>query len=281
MDSEENRPATGYQPGSPRERLVSSVLSFAIILLVVLAAIFWAVVPPPHPNPARPVSFNIDGEDSDKTAHNSQASPKAPHVATKAAKPAVSPPRPIITVQKRVERADALEGIPGFIQMSKSDLAAADIGKMKGSAKGSDSNGKGNGSDTAYGPGEGPGGVRLYRADWYRKPTDAELATYMPKRGQLSGWGLIACQTIDHYHVDNCRILGESPRGSGFGRAVQNAAWQFLVKPPRVDNQVQLGKWVSIRIDYTFKGARDRSGGDGDSDGADGADGPPSGSDQG
>ena len=129
---------------------------------------------------------------------------------------------------------------------------------MKGSAKGSDSNGKGTGSANAEGPGDGPGGVKLYNAEWHRKPTDAELSTYMPKNGTLAGWGMIACQTVERYRVENCQVLGESPRGSGFGRAVQNAAWQFLVKPPRINNKPQIGEWVRIRIDYSVTVVRDR-----------------------
>lgn len=252
----EYRPAPGYRPGSPRERLISSALSLGIILLVVLAMIFQAIVPPERVKTKRPVTFSVSGEDPNKTARSSQARPKAPQVATRAVKPATSQPKPVITIQKRVEKPDADDGIPGFIHMSKSDLAAADIGKMKGSAQGSANNGKGADSRTAYGPGDGPGGVRLYDADWYRRPTDAELATYMPQNGGIEGWGLIACRTIERYHVEDCQILGESPRGSGFGRAVQNAAWQFLVKPPRIDSKPQIGTWVRIRIDYSVRKAR-------------------------
>jgi hypothetical protein len=252
----EDRPATGYQPGSPRERLISSALSLGIILLVVLGLIFSAVVGPEVIKSRRVVSFSVDAENPNKTARSSQSRPKAPHVATRAAKPVTAQPKPRIAIQKQVEKPDATDGIPGFIHMSKSDLAAADIGNMKGSAQGSNSDGKGSDSRTAYGPGEGPGGVRLYDADWYRRPTDAELATYMPQNGGIEGWGLVACQTIDRYHVENCQILGESPRGSGFGRAVQNAAWQFLVKPPRVDSKPQIGAWVRIRIDYSVKRVR-------------------------
>ncbi|MBB4857227.1 hypothetical protein HNO88_000534 [Novosphingobium chloroacetimidivorans] len=256
MDSDSDRPRTGYQPGSPRERLVSSVLSIGIIALVVLAFVFQAVVAPERAEQRRTVTFSVEAENPEKTARSTQARPKAPHVATRAKpQPASATPKPPITIQKQVERPDAEDGIPGFIQMSKADLAAADIGKMKGRAQGSDSNGKGTDSRTAYGPGEGPGGVRLYEADWYRRPTDAELATYMPQNGALEGWGLIACRTVERYHVEDCQILGESPRGSGFGRAVQNAAWQFLVKPPRIDNKPQVGEWVRIRIDYSVRKA--------------------------
>lgn len=265
----EYRPATGYRPGSPRERVISSALSLAIILIVVLLAIFQAIVPPERVESKRPVTFSVSAEDPNKAARSSQSRPKAPQVATRAVKPATSQPKPIITIQKRVEKPDAEDGIPGFIHMSKSDLAAADIGKMKGSAQGAADNGKGNDSRTAYGPGDGPGGVRLYDADWYRRPTNAELSTYMPQNGGIEGWGLIACQTIDRYHVDNCQILGESPRGSGFGRAVQNAAWQFLVKPPRIDSKAQVGAWVRIRIDYHVTKSRRDADDDGPLPGAD------------
>lgn len=253
MTSAHDRPASGYQPGSPRERLAASLLSLGIILLVVLAMVFQAIVSPERIDSKRPVTFNVAADDPDKAARTSQSRPKAPQVATRSPKQDSPRPKPPITVQKRVERTDAEEGIPGFIHMSREDFAASDIGKMKGTAKGSDSNGKGSDSRTAYGPGEGPGGVRLYEAEWYRRPSDAELAGYMPKNGAIEGWGLIACQTVERYHVENCQILGESPRGSGFGRAVQNAAWQFLVRPPRVDNKPQVGEWVRIRIDYAVK----------------------------
>jgi len=108
-------------------------------------------------------------------------------------------------------------------------------------------------SAAAYGPGEGPGGARLYNAEWYREPTSAELATYLPER-RVVGWALIACQTIERNRVDNCRTLGDHPPGSGLARAVRNAAWQFLVRPPRIDGKPVIGAWVRIRIDFTEAG---------------------------
>ena len=107
--------------------------------------------------------------------------------------------------------------------MSHDDFVASDIGKMKpsGLAHGGSADG---GSGGAYGPGEGPGGAVLYRAEWYREPSDAQLGGYLPSNGPPRGWGEIACQTVKNYRVENCQILAESPRGSGFARAVQEGS---------------------------------------------------------
>jgi hypothetical protein len=77
----------------------------------------------------------------------------------------------------------------------------------------------------------------------------------MPANPPPVGWGLVACRTVEDFHVENCQTIGESPLGSGFAKAVRQAAWQFLVRPPRIDGKPQVGAWVRIRIDYTQRGA--------------------------
>jgi protein TonB len=84
-----------------------------------------------------------------------------------------------------------------------------------------------------------------------REPSNAELRTYLPSAGVEAGsWALIACQTIAHNRVENCAQLGESPRGSGLSKAMRLAAWQFLVRPPRIGGKPMVGAWVRIRIDF-------------------------------
>lgn len=137
---------------------------------------------------------------------------------------------------------------PSFIQISPDQYAASDIGKIRGQSKASD--GDGNSQGATYGPGEGPGGAQLYNAQWQREPTNAELAGYLKSDMPRSGYGLIACRTIERYQVENCRVLEERPLGSGFGQAVRRAAWQFRIVPPRINGKPQLGAWVRIRIEY-------------------------------
>ncbi len=98
--------------------------------------------------------------------------------------------------------------------------------------------------------GVAPDGSKLYAAEWQREPTDRELSFYISK-ARYSGpgsYGLIACRTAPRFKVEDCKAIGETP-GSGLGYAVTEAAWQFRVKPPRVDGEYQVGTWVSIRID--------------------------------
>lgn len=141
-----------------------------------------------------------------------------------------------------------------FIELDSADMASADIGRMPKKEAGEGASGQGN-SRMAAGPGEGPGGVQLFEAEWYRRPTPAELGSYIPATAPGDGWGLVACKTVENFRVENCQALGESPQGSGFARAVRLAAWQFLVRPPRVNGKPMIGSWVRIRIDYSRKPA--------------------------
>lgn len=250
MPLESELAPTGYQPGSPRQRLVSLLLSAAILVIALLLAITQTgLVPALVKQTSALTTFDVVDHEKEQGGDTPQQ-PKqkqAKHTEKKAAVAVVAPEKPVEKPAAAPKQAFT------FLRMSSNDFAATDIGKMKGQSAASGDQAAG-GSGGVYGPGEGPGGVVLYNAAWYKEPTDAQLAGYLPNRGPQAGWGEIACQTQPHYKVDNCQILGESPRGSGFGRAVFNAAWQFEVQPPRVNGKPQIGSWVRIRITYGVKG---------------------------
>ncbi len=98
--------------------------------------------------------------------------------------------------------------------------------------------------------GTAPDGQPLYAARWYREPTRQELAGYL-STASGPGSALIVCRTVPDFYVEDCELLGETPRGSQIGRAVMAAAWQFRVRPAIVGGRSQVGSWVRIRIDYT------------------------------
>jgi hypothetical protein len=137
----------------------------------------------------------------------------------------------------------------GFIEMSREEMAAGDISTLPKNE--SAAAGGGSAGDSARASGQAPNGEPLYRAEWYREPTDGELAFYLPKNRPPGSWAIIACRTIADYQVENCQSLGESPPGSGIAHAMRRAAWQFRVRPPRVGNKPLVGAWVSIRFDFT------------------------------
>nr|WP_298925376.1 hypothetical protein [uncultured Erythrobacter sp.] len=112
------------------------------------------------------------------------------------------------------------------------------------------STGRANGGNDSQRVGTAPNGEPLYAAQWYREPTRRELSGYLSTADNPSS-ALIACRTVPDFYVEDCKLIGESPRGSQIGRAVLSAAWQFRVRPARVGGRSQVGSWVRIRIDYT------------------------------
>ena len=130
---------------------------------------------------------------------------------------------------------------PDLVELSKADMAAADIGNLPRSGAGS--------AGDSEAVGRGPHGEVLYNAEWARHPTDAELGAYLPHNAP-DGFGLIACRTIPDNRVDDCVELDQEPHGSHLASAVRQAAWQFRVRPPRKNGRPMIGEWVQIRIDY-------------------------------
>ncbi|CAN5443896.1 hypothetical protein BH09PSE4_BH09PSE4_13560 [soil metagenome] len=238
------------ESGSIRNRAVSILLTILVHLLIVLVLLRLAPVVMP-PEQRAPTSFSMlpdpgaeakPARKAAKQKHAGGAAAKAPKAVTPA--PTAAPPAPplaMLILDKQTFRAADVSKLPSH---SNDQVASAA------------NSGSGDADGATDGPGSGPGGERLYNADWYVRPTNAQLAFYTPKN--TVGWGMVACKTIANYRVDQCRELGESPPGSGLARAVRQAAWQFRVVPPRIGGRAMVGTWVRINIDFTVIGASPR-----------------------
>lgn len=233
--SREANAFTGGGEGFGRSRLTAALLSLAMVALFLFLMIEMGLV-----------SLGTSGAGTKLTSVALSASTGAAQKRVKAhasASHQTSQPQP----------QQAQPKPPRPLWLSHDDFAATDISHM---ARHDEDSGDASGQDSGstYGPGEGPGGAQLYNAAWYREPSNAELATYMPERVEPGSWATIACRMVENFHVEDCRELDESPPGSGLARALRLASWQFLVRPPRVNGQAKLGTWVRIRFDFTRPG---------------------------
>lgn len=216
-----------------RRRVAGVVLALAIEIGVVLLLLYLG--PPKFGRPegdGRPNTFVLTPDAQEKKASKTQSKQQRKATVTKAAPP--PPPVPPVPIGH----------IPGLIELSHDEFAAADIGKIK-SAPGADKGELASGEGDSEAIGTGPHGEPLYKAEWYREPTSAETGPYIPK-GLRSGSALIACKTAPKYRVEDCVILGDRPPGTGLARGIRDAAFQFRVIPPRKGGQPLIGAWVQI-----------------------------------
>jgi protein TonB len=247
-------PISSYR-ASRRPRTIAMALAVGInvLILIMLLTLAPKLMPPP-PKVAPPV-FDIT---PDPPRTQSAGDPEVAKTGGGAA--ARSRPKDTLKAPPPPPSAPpAVQPTPNMLVISREDFAASDIGAIR-SQRGeevADSGSAGDGGDgadsgSAYGPGDGPGGERLYRAEWYRRPTDRELSTYLPAQGVPAGaWAEIACRTIADNRVEDCRELADYPRGSRLAGSIRQAAWQFRVRPPRIGGKPVIGAWVRIRIDFT------------------------------
>jgi hypothetical protein len=156
-------------------------------------------------------------------------------------------PRPKIVLPPR---KNAPEHPLDLLEMTKEEMAAADISKLGKSGVGAGRSSAGDSQEV----GRGPHGEVLYAAEWAREPTNAEVSGYLPpKMPDGGGYGTIICKTLPQNRVDDCQELDNYPRGSRLASAVRQAAWQFRVRPPRKNGQDMVGEWVRIRIYYNME----------------------------
>lgn len=165
------------------------------------------------------------------------------------AEPRTVPKQPIPTTAPPIPRATPTPSLD-MLELTREEFAAADIARL-GTAGGKAAPASTRMAGDSALVGNAPNGEPLYAAEWVRRPTNAELAGYMPKSmPDGGGAGLVACRTAPRNRVGDCVELGSTPPGSRLASAVRQAAWQFLVRPPRVGGKPMIGTWVRIRIDY-------------------------------
>ncbi|MFZ4688560.1 MAG: hypothetical protein ACOYLS_04935 [Polymorphobacter sp.] len=217
--------------------------AFLIVLLLhCLLALLLLTLAPPRPKPKairdaiELLQYAEKPKEKAPAATKRAASAAAPKAAP-APKPPVTPPVDALFEKQLFDAVDITK-LPNV----RNEQALADAAGTAGDSRD---------SETAYGPGSGPGGVTLYKAEWQREPTQAELAFYLKRGAPKGSWAVIACRTVPRNRVEDCREMGDSPPGSQLARSIVEAAWQFRVRPPRINGTPQVGAWVSIRITFS------------------------------
>jgi hypothetical protein len=252
-----------YQPSSDRRRAISLGLTIAAHALIAL--LLWWLTPPldSDKEPGRSLTVNmLPVGDNNSTATKSAKAPARAATRNRRTEPDPPAARQRPTVDTSVP-PPVDTPFPGYLVLSKNDFAASDVGKIPSRKSGggsgqqlaaADGQGDGDDGETSAAAGKAPGGQRLFNAEWYRRPAQSQLATYLPANVPRGSWAEIACRTAPNYRVEDCVQLGDSQPGSGLSRAIREAAWQFKVRPPRINGTPQVGEWVRIRIDFTEKG---------------------------
>lgn len=232
---------SSYGSQTARSRITGGLLALAAGILLFLLLLTMGVLPDRLTESNVLATFDV----RPKAETNTRSAPKA-------APPATPTPRREVTPPVQVPPTPPVTFPPEMIILSRQDFAAADVSKIVRSPNtggGTDGAARTADSGTGDAVGTGPDGQPMYNAQWYRKPTRAEWATYMPKREPVVGdWGVIICKTVERYRVEDCHELGESP-GSGLAGTMRQAAWQFLIRPPRRGGKPLIGTWVRVKYE--------------------------------
>ncbi len=158
-----------------RRRIAALALGIEALLLLAIIALNDR---PPSGGPAQGglATFDVTAEDAGAKAEEI-ARPKPVDSA-----PTPRPPRPVPPPPKVVLPDRPLP----MIELTREEYRAADIAKL-GRKPGERRADAGSAPGDSRAVGTAPNGEPLYAAEWYREPTDQELAFYRPKRMPESG----------------------------------------------------------------------------------------------
>lgn len=230
---------------------------FALAIEALIILLFLTLVGPLNiKEKERPLVFTFDAEGGDDAATETEKKMET-RLRSGGGDKSANVPQPV-QPQPEPMPEPPVEWPSTVRWMSRSDYQSTDIKAIRGTAPPGDAQAPGTGGpmrgDSELAMGRGPGGEKLYAAQWYVEPTDAQLRTYLA--GRPPGWGTIACKTAPNYRVEDCVELADFPRGSRLAGAIREAAWQFRVRPPRVGGKPMIGEWVAIRITYSERGEK-------------------------
>ena len=235
--------------GPPRQaRLVAALMALGVTVFMVLVLLYMAVLHDQgHKDKSILTALQLTPKTEEKVppAHPASRDPDTPQRTAPAATTKL-PPRIDVKNPEKVEWPE------GFIHTDHTAMANSDISKIHSGVAPGNAQASGGGG---RGEGDGPDSRGYYRGDWYRKPRMAELEPYWPVEKRKTGWGDIVCRTAPHYHVEDCRQLGDSEPNLGLSRALREASWQWLVRPPKHGSEDMIGVWVTIRWYQTMRKA--------------------------
>jgi protein TonB len=234
----------------------STALILAAALHIALLFLLLSLAPPINMTEpqSKPTTVTlVPGEEAAPAEAPKPAEKPQPAGGGAPPKASQAPPKPTSIPQPKPAPAEPSDEPPlklweGMEKFNLANVRGSGLSKTAGTSGAS----AGAGDEVV---GTAPGGQPLYGAQWHKRPSTAELSTYLPPRMQ-NGWGMVACRTVADYRVEDCKEIGQSPPGSGLSRAVRLASWQFRVRPPRIGGKPLVGEWVRIRIEWLEGEAR-------------------------
>jgi len=108
----------------------------------------------------------------------------------------------------------------------------------------------GGGSGTGSGTGSK---AALDAPHWIIKPTFSQMELHNPPQAaveRISGTAILACRVDSHQRAHHCRVVSETPRGYGFGRAALATVRMGRMSPVKRNGIPLYEAWVRIPVTF-------------------------------